>query len=575
MRSRASACGGKTDDERPDVDGSCRPLVPLSDSADLGSGPVACNALDGYEIFLLDNFEPGQASIAWYVNNDRTALSDPLPDTDPIPSTPIPGRALRGREPSADAPTRVRVRPTCRAASARRRSVSRAARRFTFERGCSRRTAASSGARCRSPATRTRPACPFKPGPPEVGPCSTRSRLDPADRRLRGLRPEPLGRRRALGARRAEQRRHHQGARRRQGHRRQGLRLRSRTRTRTTARPAATSSARSSRSTVTSAPTSCRSARCSRAAGACARRGSTRAGSFRSGSSSAAARGISGSTTSGFTGGGVERLASRSARAFGALALGVPRVLFAQAAAPNAPATDDVAAEEQASRRKQPRSAAPRPQTKTIRRRSRGARRRESRCRRRATFRVTASELGLGLSPHAPGQQSVLARRPHAGVRRAASSRARARSSTLRATSRRAVASGSTRARTVHAGQGATVWHGDPIVPRGNVFENTNNVPYSWAELRFSYSIPERHLDGVARCVAVFGGDAGVGRVHAERAALDPRRVPELHAARARSGQAQLEGRRLRGSLRRHGRSTPPASTARRSSRPSPASAKR
>jgi hypothetical protein len=32
------------------------------------------------------------------------------------------------------------------------------------------------------------------------------------------------------------------------------------------------------------------------------------------------------------------------------------------------------------------------------------------------------------------------------------------------------------------------VLHGDPVVPRGNVFENTNTVPYTWAELRFSYS---------------------------------------------------------------------------------------
>jgi hypothetical protein len=38
--------------------------------------------------------------------------------------------------------------------------------------------------------------------------------------------------------------------------------------------------------------------------------------------------------------------------------------------------------------------------------------------------------------------------------------------------------------------QWSSVWHGDPIVPRGNVFENPNTVPYTWAELRFSYSIP-------------------------------------------------------------------------------------
>lgn len=39
-------------------------------------------------------------------------------------------------------------------------------------------------------------------------------------------------------------------------------------------------------------------------------------------------------------------------------------------------------------------------------------------------------------------------------------------------------------------GQSGTTWHGDPLVPRGNVFENTNNVPYTWAELRFMVSTP-------------------------------------------------------------------------------------
>lgn len=39
--------------------------------------------------------------------------------------------------------------------------------------------------------------------------------------------------------------------------------------------------------------------------------------------------------------------------------------------------------------------------------------------------------------------------------------------------------------------QSATTWHGDPVVPRGNVFENTNTIPYTWAELRFSYALPQ------------------------------------------------------------------------------------
>jgi hypothetical protein len=40
------------------------------------------------------------------------------------------------------------------------------------------------------------------------------------------------------------------------------------------------------------------------------------------------------------------------------------------------------------------------------------------------------------------------------------------------------------------ADQGESTFHGDPVVPRGNVFENTNVVPYVWSALEFSYSLP-------------------------------------------------------------------------------------
>jgi hypothetical protein len=96
---------------------------------------------------------------------------------------------------------------------------------------------------------------------------------------------------------------------------------------------------------------------------------------------------------------------------------------------------------------------------------------------------------GLGLSPHAPGQQSILP----GGVMPAFGAPLEPRdgakfdfSGYLQAGMR---AGWNTRSRRAPH-QFRTVWHGDPVVPRGNVFENTNNVPYSWAELRFSYSLP-------------------------------------------------------------------------------------
>jgi hypothetical protein len=166
-----AACGGPTE-ERPDLDLSCHQLVPLSDSPDPGSGPVACNALDGFEIFLLDNFEPGEASIAWYTNNDRTALSDPLPDTDPIPATQIPGGRCMDFEPGDDAPT------VCDAPDVERGGCTRP---FGLESRSALhiRTGlltANGGQLGRSlPLTcdPTASACSFGAGPPEIGPCST------------------------------------------------------------------------------------------------------------------------------------------------------------------------------------------------------------------------------------------------------------------------------------------------------------------------------------------------------------------------------------------------------------------
>jgi hypothetical protein len=97
--------------------------------------------------------------------------------------------------------------------------------------------------------------------------------------------------------------------------------------------------------------------------------------------------------------------------------------------------------------------------------------------------------VGLGLSPHAPGEQSVLPGgiapafgaplRPNEGAKFDFQGHLQA-----------GVRAGFNSRKEPTDEQSSTVWHGDPIVPRGNVFENTHSVPYSWAELRFSYSTP-------------------------------------------------------------------------------------
>jgi hypothetical protein len=166
----ALACGGKGE-ERPDLDLSCRPLVPLADWDDPGSGPVACNALDGYELFVLDNFEPGEASIAWYTNNDRTALSDPPPDTDPIPSTPIPGGRCVGETPSDDAAT-VCDDPTTPRGECTRVAPLDSRSAFHIRTGHLTNNGGQLGRSLPLTCDMNAPACPFQPGPPEIGPCS-------------------------------------------------------------------------------------------------------------------------------------------------------------------------------------------------------------------------------------------------------------------------------------------------------------------------------------------------------------------------------------------------------------------
>lgn len=97
---------------------------------------------------------------------------------------------------------------------------------------------------------------------------------------------------------------------------------------------------------------------------------------------------------------------------------------------------------------------------------------------------------GLGLSPHVPGQQSALP----GGVAPSFGAPLRPNEGSkldfkgyLQAGARASFGKrqgGSDE-------QSGTTWHGDPVVPRGNVFENPNTVPYTWGELRFSYSLPQ------------------------------------------------------------------------------------
>jgi hypothetical protein len=96
---------------------------------------------------------------------------------------------------------------------------------------------------------------------------------------------------------------------------------------------------------------------------------------------------------------------------------------------------------------------------------------------------------GLSLSPHAPGQSSALP----GGLMPAFGAPLRPAEGAkfdfhgyLQAGGRTGL--GKRQNRT--GDQSSLIWHGDPVVPRGNVFENTNTVPYTWAELRFSYSLP-------------------------------------------------------------------------------------
>ncbi len=207
------ACGGEDKAPRPE-ENYCRPILPVSDSPDPGSGPVDCHALDGYELYRLDDFEPGSAIQGWYTNTDRTAAQDPAPDDSPPHTTPIPNGRCVGVAPSASAPTQC-TSPSDLPGSCNE-SVPMASRTgMHIVSGLLTNNGGLLGLNfsltdCCDPANpgdMSDPhnpcfcdpfhpdklcgeqdlVCPYRPGPPEVGPCSIGLRPSPARRGCNGF----------------------------------------------------------------------------------------------------------------------------------------------------------------------------------------------------------------------------------------------------------------------------------------------------------------------------------------------------------------------------------------------------
>lgn len=171
----ASGCGGTDNGDRPEPT-HCRPIEELSDTPDPGSGPVDCSVLDGLEVYMLNNWETGSTRPGWYVNTDRTALQEPPPDIDPIPTEAIPGG--RCIEYDSDNPPTL-----CNDPSAPRGQCDEVLD-LTSWRAVHVRSGFLTGnggvfghkfpkEDCVAP-NEDDPStlCRFRPGPPEVGPCS-------------------------------------------------------------------------------------------------------------------------------------------------------------------------------------------------------------------------------------------------------------------------------------------------------------------------------------------------------------------------------------------------------------------
>lgn len=164
-----AACGGEDKNPRPAAN-MCRPITPVSDTPDTFGNPPNCNALDDYELYLIDDFE-NPSRTGWYVNNDRTALMVPAPDEDPPRTSQIPGGRCVDAQPSArapsycDSPTTPRGECAGSAAPSSRWAIHVQSGLLTANGGQLGRNLSTD---CSASTT-----CAFPPGPPEIGPCST------------------------------------------------------------------------------------------------------------------------------------------------------------------------------------------------------------------------------------------------------------------------------------------------------------------------------------------------------------------------------------------------------------------
>ena len=171
------ACGGSTDFPRPTTQ-ACRPIPDFTAEfgADDGGKAADCGALDGYELFVLNDFESTH-NADFYFNNDRTALQTPTPDSQGAATTPIPGGRCVGAAPSAIAAT-VCDSPEAPAGSCSKAYVPSSFYGLEIKSGNLTNNGGACGiiqpkvgcivANDADPATQ----CPFQAAAAEVGPCS-------------------------------------------------------------------------------------------------------------------------------------------------------------------------------------------------------------------------------------------------------------------------------------------------------------------------------------------------------------------------------------------------------------------
>lgn len=87
---QSDAAGNLEPDAAGNLDADVCAMIPLNDGGDFNGGSVDCQALSAYEISVIEDFETGAAA-GWQIDNDRTAVQIPAPDTDPPHAELIPG----------------------------------------------------------------------------------------------------------------------------------------------------------------------------------------------------------------------------------------------------------------------------------------------------------------------------------------------------------------------------------------------------------------------------------------------------------------------------------------------------